>query len=356
MVALPLEPAVNLADLDLSLTISTFAGWRPDTVPTRVVTFEPVDFQIVHGIPMSPPQMLLESEFVGEVKGYSSLTGYANPHMVDTQASFRWFPEDFTTTLWAPDSVARLRAEEHFGVGIEPFLIEERSWDDVARYETWASAAEDRTWTTLYTNVVDTTHPVWSPYGDFDPELISNYTYWRGTKMVPNPAISIEIDRGLAMVWTPTQAIPRVSLVMVLVPRTPLGDSYTLLSATDSIHVVFNDDSTIDLLVPGSEAQTVSIAARTKPNEPIVLGLSVSLDGSRQVMMSVVDEQVRTVAVTTPPDEPDLEFSDLTWFISMFGDARIDILEIDLYLGVADLESMLRLSQIFNRIYGVTVR
>jgi hypothetical protein len=358
MTVLSPEPAANLADMEVSLTVSSFHGWRPESIPSRVVSFAPIDYQIVHGIPMAPPQMALEADFVGELKGFSTVLGFADPHTVDTQASFRWFPEDFTTTLWEPDSVAgALLATEHFGASISPFLTETRSWDDVARYESWASAAADRTWTTVYTNDVDTTHPVWSPYGDLDPELLGDYAYWRGSDGLRfNPAVSLEEGAGLAMVWTPTQIISRVSLVMVLVPRTPLGDSSTLLSASDSIHVVLNDDSTIDLLVPGSEVQTVSIAARTKPNEPIVLGLSVSLDGSRQVMMSVVDEQVRSVAVTTRPEDPDLDFEDLTWFVSMFNDARVDILEIDLYLGVADLESMLRLSQIFNRIYGVTMR
>lgn len=331
---------------DLLVRVSTFAGWQPEQTPSRAVAFHIPEYRVVRGIPLGPPEAVGRFGFNGQVGAYSADVGYLAPMDVNTQAAYRFMPDNYSALGWqhTPQTAA-----------IQGRLLVPRTWDILKSTETWDSAARNETWESLKNYSVDTTSPVWMPFGDNDPVALPDYVYWRSGKYVPNPAVGLEGSQALSLVWDPTVVVNQFTVMMVVVPRAPIGDSYTLISCSNpEIHLVFNANSTISLLMEGVEATTLALGGRARPNEPIVVALGIVMDGSRTVMMSVVDEQVRARRATWYGN--DVEFNDGSWTLNTHESSRMEILEVDLYTTVATEDSMLRVAQMFNRIYGVTAR
>lgn len=345
------EDIISETEVDVMLTASAFTGWKPDLVESRVVTFAVPEPRFVHGIPMSAPVAAAVLEFIGEVQGFNASSGFSDPMAVNTQADYRWLPSNYAYPAWQhTPQTALLETRQTFP----------RSWLKVARDESWDSAARTETWATLPTETVDPSIPFWTAYGAGEPRLLSNYTYWRRDRYVANPALGLDGSEGLNLVWTPTKTIAQMSIVMVVVPRAPLDDGYSLITAKpktagnrDGIEMILNADSTVSLVVEDQEASIIQLSGRARPNEPIVVALSVALDQSRDVLMAVIDEQVRT---TRMQFSRQVSYSDLSWYINHALDSRMEMLEVDLYTNVASEDSMIRLGMLFNRVYGVTMR
>lgn len=345
------EDTISETSADLALNVSSFTGWKPDCIESRVVTFDLPEPRFVHGIPMSPARAACITQFIGEVQGYSSSSGFTDPNLVNTQADFRWLPTNFAAPVWPPSTQQPL---------MEQRQVFPRSWAMVAQQESWDSAARTETWATLKEYTVDASTPYLTPYGAGTPRKLANYSYWRRDRYVPNQAVGMDGSEALALVWTPQKTIAQMTLLIVVVPRAPLDEGYSLITAKpntagnkDGIFVTLNADSTVTLVVEHEEARTLQLSGRARPNEPIVVGLSVSFDESREVAMAVIDDVVRTTTIQASAKQ---SYGGTQWFLNHELDARMEVLEVDLYTNVVSADAMIRLGMLFNRVYGVTMR
>lgn len=336
---------------DLSLNVSSFTGWKPECIESRVVTFALPEPRFVHGIPMSPAKAACISQFMGEVQGYSSSSGFTDPTLVNTQADYRWLPGNFNSPNWPPTTQQPL---------METRQTFPRSWAMVAREESWDSAARTETWETLKVYTVDSSQAYWTTFGAAAPRLLSPYSYWRRDQYVANKAVGMDGSEALSLVWSPQKTISQMTVLIVVVPRAPIDDGYSLITAKpnsagnrDGIYVTLNADSTVSLIVDHQETRTLQLSGRARPNEPIVVGLSVSFDSSREVAMAVIDDVVRTTTIQSTAQQ---SYGTTSWFINHELDARMELLEVDLYTNVVNADSMIRLGMLFNRVYGVTMR
>jgi hypothetical protein len=346
-----IDDAVSETYADLTLSVSSFSGWKPESVESRVLTFRLPEPRFVHGIPMSPPRAAALVQFLGEVQGYSASSGFSDPTTVNTQADFRWLPGNFNTPVWPPSAQPVL---------LETRQVFPRSWKMVAEQETWDSAARTETWATLKEYTVDATTPYLTPFGAASPKALPTYSYWRRDRYVANAAVGLDGSQGLNLVWSPTKSIAQMTLLMVVVPRAPLDEGYSLITAKpdsggnqNGIYVTLNADSTVTLKVGFQSTRTLQLSGRARPNEPIVVALSVSFDESHQVAMSIIDDTVRT---TSLQNDVKLSFADTSWFLNHELDARMEVMEVDLYTNVASTDALIRLGMLFNRVYGVTMR
>lgn len=336
---------------DVAVNVSSFTGWKPESIESRVVTFSVPEPRFVHGIPMSPAIAACISQFMGEVQGFSSSSGFSDPLTVNTQADFRWLPNNFTSPVWQPSTQTPL---------IESRQVFPRSWAMVAQQESWDSAARTETWATLKEYTVDASTPYWTTFGAGAPRKLSSYSYWRRDGYVVNPAVAMDGSEGLNLVWTPAKTITQMTILMVVVPRAPLDTDYSLITARpnspgnkDGIYVLLNADSTVSLIVEHQEARTLQLSGRARPNEPIVVGLSLSFDSSREVAMAVIDDVVRTTTIQSTTQQ---SYGTTSWFLNHELDARMEVMEVDLYTNVVNADAMIRLGMLFNRVYGVTMR
>lgn len=352
MTTLTPDEIIATPSMEAVLQLSTFTGWHPQQTPSRVVVFDDPEFRVERGIPAGSPAAAGYAQFYGQVNDSTLFIGYDDPENWDTKAEFRYMPGDYSPLGWEKFTPVLYTASATLGEQEPaPLATVTRTWSKLRDLETWQTAKANETWNSLIEYVLETESPSWLPYGALEPELAAGYVYWRSNEYVPNDAVMIYRQAGLSMVWAPTRTPNQVTVVMVIVPGFMGGSSYTLMQASPSIKAVLNSDSTVSLTIPGNNRKSVLLAGRTRPNEPVVVGLSVSLDGSNRVSLLAVDSNIRLISgVSSTP----LTFGSLTWIINPDGLATMEILEMDVYSSVLSESAMMQVASIFDRIYGVT--
>lgn len=322
---------------DVQLSVEPTDRFYPTIINSRVSTFEVEPWRVIEGVPTKQARYLTSLTVTAEVGGHATEAAFLDPEDLPNPAPFRWLATDFVMPEWYPNNSSSGFAET-------------RSWDDVRNQFTWLTMAR-RTWGQVLYNTLDLGQPVWVPYGTEDPVLVSTYSYWRNGGYVSNPAVAMDVGTSMGLLWAPVEYPSQITVIAILVPRTPAEGAYEILQASPNIRIVLNSDSTMDLLYADQVLSTTAITARTRPNEPIAVALSLST-ADRRITLGVMDTMVRVTTTVAPGH---LDLSALDWKLCADGASRLELLEVNMYTSTMSPSEISRALSSYDRVYGVTV-
>lgn len=329
---------------EVSVDPDLFQAFIPDFKSSNVVTFALEPWRIVSGIPQAEAMFCSATTPEASIGVADVVDAFISPTSISGFSQYRWLSSTYATPNWP-------------AVATGAPVAGNRTWDGMRNDFTW-DTARLRSWNDVMSTSSDPSAPIWQNIGSVNASTLPTYSYWRAQELVSNPAVLVDPGASLKLAWTPSVTYPQVSLALVFVPRVPETGSYELLRASEGVRVVLNSDSTIDLIVGSTVQSTEALLARSRPNEPMVVTLSVQFNpaGSTAVgwwaHLVVMDASIKTLtAYSSGVMTQDV----LGWIIAKDKNANFELLEANIYTESLTPDGLITKMGVYDRIYGVTV-
>lgn len=369
----PVE-AHGVGNVQAWLRTDAFAGYHPTTQVDRSASFALPEWRVVAGIPQ--PRLRVGCEVECNVSAGEPLvtSGYEDPRDVSTRADYRWLPSGWVAAAgqWECDPDLSLSDPNRWGNYLKlaagftwgDLLDMELTWNDLkegrkveAGENSWADLRDNYTWSSLrlhsYHQALNPLYSsgdaTWSVYTEDKPDGIPEYTYWRSGSYVPNEAVGFGPGQTLVLSFN-SAGTSQMTMLLTAVLLAPDEGHYTVLSASEGIHLRFTNEGEVQLCYGNDVLTAQALAGRSRPNEPVVVGISVS-PLEQAIYLIVMDSVTRVVR----GDLPELvEARDLVWVMGYGEDARMVVLEANLYTARMTSNQLAQATSAQDQIYGVT--
>jgi len=347
-------PAYAIGRTDAALDVVPATVRDSRTTDSRYALFNVDPYVPLSGKPRALGGTTGRIEVSMTVGGLRELETYPDPASVAMDSQARWLPETarYPANLqWFPFSAAG-QVDQLIEGGQSWQGLTEASWGDLLT-QPWLAYSGAAAITSGALGDLS-----WYSSSGAPPKIVTNYTYLRGGSFVVGSAMSLRKGQFLYS-DTLTLETSQITVVLAAVLRVPQGSWYTVLESTSSsptqgpVSVRYHREGVLVLWCDEALATIPVQAGLTRPNQPILVSLTIDFDSS-EVTMCAVDSatHVTTVRLQERPSiQPRLYLgrSEDTGANSV-----MEILEADLWTTVLTSQGVVDRMGRLDRLYGVS--